>query len=53
LKKLNLDSIVFEQHFFVEHFSDCGITAEGVKTIASFLSHDGIVLEELNLSLNE
>ena len=31
----------------------CGITVEGMKTISSFLSHDGIVLEELDLSLKE
>jgi len=38
----------FQQHFFVEHFSDCEITVEGMKTISSFLSQDGIVLEELD-----
>jgi len=36
-------------HFSVEHFSDCEITSEGMKSISSFLSQDGIVLEELNL----
>ena len=30
-------------------FSGCEITGEGMKSISSFLSHDGIVLEELDL----
>ena len=34
-------------------FLDCGITAEGMKAISSFLSQNGINLEELNLGLNE
>jgi len=29
------------------------LSAEGMKTISSFLSQDGIILEELNLSLKE
>ena len=39
--------------FLVDHFSDCGITAEGMKSISNFLSQDGVVIEELNLGLNE
>eukprot|EP01107_Rhizomastix_libera_P011662 TRINITY_DN2926_c0_g1_i10.p2 TRINITY_DN2926_c0_g1~~TRINITY_DN2926_c0_g1_i10.p2 ORF type:complete len:104 (+),score=47.56 TRINITY_DN2926_c0_g1_i10:815-1126(+) len=31
---------------------DCDITAEGMKIISSFLSQEGIVLEELNLINN-
>jgi len=38
----------FKHHFFVYHFSGCKITDEGMKTISSFLSQDGIVIEELN-----
>jgi len=39
-----------KQHFFLDHFSGCEITAEGIKSISSFLSQDEIVLEELNLT---
>ena len=53
LKKLNINCISSNNTSFVDHFSDCGITAEGMKPISSVLSQDGIVLEELNLSLNE
>jgi len=42
--------VVFLQTtLFVDHFSECEITFEGMKTISSFLSQDGIVLEELDL----
>jgi len=41
--------LYFVKHFFGHHFSDCLITVEGIKAISSFLSHDGIVLEELDL----
>ena len=34
-------------------FQGCRITSEGMKALSSFLSQDGIVLEELNLSLKE
>jgi len=42
-----------KQYFSVDNISDCGITAAGTKAISSFLSQDGIVLEELNLGLKE
>jgi len=44
---------IFQQYFFDDYFSGCEITSEGMKEISSFLSHNGIVLEELNLSLKE
>ena len=34
-------------------FSDCKINVEGMKIISSFLSHDGVVLEELDLGLKK
>jgi len=34
----------------VDNFSDCGITGEGAKYIASFLSQDGVILDELDMS---
>ena len=53
LKKLNLEGNSFNKNTIDYHFSDCGITAEGMKTISSFLSQNGIVLEELELSLKK
>jgi len=54
LKKLQLNRISSNNTSFLTtfHFSGCEITDEGLKTISSFLSHDGIVLEQLNLSGN-
>jgi len=34
-------------------FSDCKINVEGMKIISSFLSQDGVALEELDLGLKE
>jgi len=53
LKVLNLESVSSSNTSLLYHFSDCGITVEGIKSISSFLSQDGIVLEELDLSLKE
>jgi len=48
---MNLAGISSNNISLFDYLSACEITAEGMKTISSFLSQDGIVLEELNLSL--
>jgi len=53
MKTLNLAGYFFSQYFSCSSFSGCRITAEGLKSISNFLSHDGIVLENLFLSLDE
>jgi len=56
-KEQNIEKIESYKHFFKQllcwHFSGCGITFEGMKAISSYLSQDGIVLEELDLGLKE
>ena len=48
-----LEVYFFKQLFFVDHFSGCKIKSEGMKSLSSFLSQDGIVLEELEVGLKE
>ena len=43
---------LFSHNFYYLPLLECGITAEGIKSISNYLSQDGIVLEELNLSEN-
>jgi len=52
VKKLNLGCISSNLLLNLT-FSGCKITAEGMKEISSFLSQNGIVLEELILGLKE
>jgi len=53
LKKVNLYSISSNTISLVDHLLGCGISFEGMKAISSFLSQDGIVLEELDLGLKK
>jgi len=52
VKELDLGCIS-SNNTYIHYFSGCDITFEGMKAISSFLSQDGIVLAELNLSLKE
>jgi len=47
--------VFIQQYFFIsshQQFLDCGITAEGMKSISRFLSQDGFTLEELDFGNN-
>ena len=51
LKKLNLECASSKTNCFVNHFSGCKITHEGMKVFSSFLSRERTILEALFLGL--